>query len=59
MRYFANKRYVLKNLSFDLRKGEKVGIIGRSGSGKSTLVKVLWRSLLEQEGKLYINGKDF
>lgn len=59
VRYFANKRFVVKNLSFTMKKGQKIGVIGRTGSGKSTLVKVLWRALLEQEGSLKINQKDF
>lgn len=59
MRYFANKRYVIKDLSFDMKKGMKIGVIGRTGSGKSTLVKVVWRALLEQDGSLLINDKEF
>lgn len=47
VRYFANKRFVVKNLNFAIAKGQKIGVIGRTGSGKSTLVKVLWRALLE------------
>lgn len=59
VRYFANKRFVVKNLSFEMKKGQKIGVIGRTGSGKSTLVKVLWRALLEQEGSLLINQVEF
>lgn len=47
----------LKDITFDIQKGDIFGIIGLSGAGKSTLVRCL--NLLEKpsEGKVYINGK--
>lgn len=47
---------VLKNLSFDVKKGEIVSIVGRSGSGKSTLLHVLAGFLKPDSGEIYVDG---
>jgi len=47
---------VLNNISFDIRKGDILGIIGRSGSGKSTLLNVLLRFFSEVEGSVQVDG---
>ncbi|KAI8895406.1 P-loop containing nucleoside triphosphate hydrolase protein [Globomyces pollinis-pini] len=49
---------VLKNLSLDVKAGEKVGVIGRTGSGKSTLMQALFRIVELKEGKIEIDGLD-
>ncbi|KAL4758550.1 uncharacterized protein BDW70DRAFT_170256 [Aspergillus foveolatus] len=49
---------VLKNLSFRVKKGEKVAIVGRSGSGKSTLVSALFRMIELCEGTISVDGID-
>lgn len=49
----------LRNISFDVRKGEILGIIGLSGSGRRTLAKVLCGIDGPYEGEIYINGKLF
>lgn len=49
----------LRDISFDVRKGEIVGITGLSGSGRRTLTKVLCGIEGPYEGELYINGKLF
>ena len=48
---------VLKDISFNVRKGEAVGIIGRNGSGKSTMLKLLTRILRPNSGTITVNGK--
>ncbi|PYH46501.1 ABC transporter [Aspergillus saccharolyticus JOP 1030-1] len=49
---------VLKNVSFYVRKGEKVAICGRSGSGKSTLVSALFRMIELCDGCIVVDGVD-
>lgn len=49
--------YALNNISFDVKKGESVGIIGVNGSGKSTLLKIITGVLSKTSGELKINGK--
>lgn len=49
---------VLENISFEIKPGETVGIIGKIGSGKSTLVNMLFRLYNVEEGTLFIDGYD-
>ncbi len=49
--------YALKNVSFELRKGEKLGIIGTTGSGKSTIISLLLRLYETDKGHIYVNGR--
>lgn len=49
---------ILKGLTFDLPKGEIVGIVGESGSGKSTLGRVLVRLLWASSGQVLFRGQD-
>ena len=49
---------VLKNVSLDIKAGEKIGIVGRSGSGKSTIAKLIQRLYYSTEGTIYIDGID-
>ena len=49
---------VLNNISFDVKKGEFVAVLGHNGSGKSTMAKLLNLILLPESGKIYIDGKD-
>jgi TPR repeat protein/ABC-type transport system involved in cytochrome c biogenesis ATPase subunit len=50
-------RHVIKNISFDIKKGEVFGIIGRNGSGKSTTLNMISRIMKPDSGTIEINGK--
>jgi lipopolysaccharide transport system ATP-binding protein len=49
--------WALKNISFQINKGDRVGIIGRNGAGKSTLLKLISRITEPTEGRILIRGK--
>ena len=49
--------WALKNVSFQIDRGERIGIIGKNGSGKSTLLKIISRITSPTEGIIKINGK--
>lgn len=48
------KNWVLQDISFQVGKGEFIGVIGPNGSGKSTLLKVLYRLLSPQQGEVLV-----
>jgi iron complex transport system ATP-binding protein len=48
--------WVLQDISFQLRKGEFVGVIGPNGSGKTTLLKILYRLLSPDQGEVLFDG---
>ena len=51
------EHYALNNLSFDIKKGECVGIIGTNGAGKSTILKIITGVLSPTQGKVEIDGR--
>ncbi len=51
------RREVLKGISFDVKKGESVGLIGKNGCGKSTTLKLLTKILRPNGGTIDINGR--
>nr|VWP00708.1 DNA primase (EC [Ganoderma boninense] len=58
IRYAPDLPNVLHKLSFEIRPGEKVGVLGRTGSGKSTLALSFFRFVEPTEGRILIDGLD-
>ena len=56
MKYRPDLPFALRNLSFRVRPGEKVGIVGRTGAGKSTVFSSLLRILDPCEGTILLDG---
>ena len=57
-KYQDSEDYVLKDIDFRVKKGEKVAIIGSTGSGKSTILNLLMRFYDVSEGKILVDGMD-
>ncbi len=57
-KYPNSERWALRNLSFHLRAGEKLALVGENGAGKTTLVKLLARLYEPTEGRIFIDGAD-
>ncbi|XP_041351232.1 multidrug resistance-associated protein 1-like [Gigantopelta aegis] len=58
MRYKPGHDLVLKNLSFTVEAGEKIGVVGRTGAGKSSLMLSLFRMVKPEEGAITIDDVD-
>ena len=53
----GQKFLALDDVTFDVKRGERIGIIGHNGAGKSTLLKLLSRVTAPTEGNIYLNGR--
>jgi lipopolysaccharide transport system ATP-binding protein len=54
---FYRDFHALENISFDVAKGETVGIVGRNGAGKSTLLQLICGTLTPSSGEVRVNGR--
>ncbi|KAG1661199.1 Multidrug resistance-associated protein 1 [Nymphon striatum] len=55
-RYTKESPDILQNLNFEIRNGEKIGIVGRTGAGKSSLIAAIFRMVKFQKGKIMIDN---
>lgn len=55
---YQDDRQILKNISFTVKPGNKLAIVGHSGSGKSTLARLLFRFYDVQQGRILYDGQD-
>lgn len=58
LKYRPDTEIVLKNLSFRVNPGEKIGIVGRTGAGKSTICLGISRIVELLSGQIFIDGID-
>lgn len=55
---YPNRRYALRNVTFDLHRGEFAYVTGSNGAGKTTLLKLLFAMERPTEGAIYVNNRD-
>lgn len=54
--YYMQEGYTLKNISFKIKKGERIALVGHNGAGKTTLIKLICGFYNPTEGEILING---
>ena len=55
---YSGEEYVLRDVSFEVRPGERVGVVGATGAGKSTLINLLLRFYDVSRGRILVDGVD-
>ena len=55
---YENSKKVLEDVSFTIKKGERIAVVGKNGAGKSTVAKLICGICRSDSGKITINGKD-
>lgn len=56
-KYYNKNKIALDNISLNIKKGEKIGVIGLNGAGKSTLMRLIVGSIKPSYGEIYFEGK--
>ena len=54
---YSKDFYALKDVNFEIKRGENVGLVGKNGAGKSTLLKIITGVLTPTSGNISVNGK--
>ena len=57
-KYSESQPYILNNINFEIKAGERIGIIGCTGSGKSTMIDVIMGLLCPTKGKIFIDDEE-
>lgn len=57
-RYYEDTPWVVKDVSFEVKKGEILGILGNNGAGKSTLLKLIAGIVKPEQGEFYLEGEN-
>lgn len=58
-RYEGASDYTLKDVNLEIKKGDKLAIVGENGSGKTTIIKLLMRFYTPTKGRILVDGKDY
>ena len=58
-KYHSSNTFIIENLDIEIKKGEKIALVGDIGAGKSTLLKILLGLLKPTQGDVFINGRNY